>query len=789
MKSILQKIAFSITVVLMTSVSIYAQVPQGFNFQAVARDANGDILANQDLGVQVSLIKGNEGNNPLYQEAHSVTTNTLGLIQIVIGEGTPGDGQSFSAIDFASDDFYVKLAIDPAGGTEYADLGTTRLLSVPYALVAHKAIEGGNSGGIITELNLNTANPDSSFIINLEGDKQAKPFQVFSKSSTDNRAIYGEAFSEESNSGNQRGVLGFANGAGTGQHVGIFGGAVNFEATGSSRRGVYGQAASKAKYNYGVFGLAAGDGNGESEIDPENGDFGSFNLGGYFQSYGNLNGNTGVQGVAAGEAGSLRNFGVIGTSRTTANGSNIGVRAEAFNSSSINIALDGAATGSSKNLGLRIEASGGTSNVGMEVNADTAAIFNGNVIINGSFTHNGSGGSGGGFSDFINIDTNDPNLQDSLTIVRNGLESEEEFARGLNVIGFSTGRNRPLLGQIREDVSNNASQYAISGRADGLGGGTHIGVLGSSFNSDAANGGTRYGLYGQASSKSKFNIGTFAYATGTGSGEYVPIGDPQESQGNFGSFNQAIGALATGNTNGNIAIDAQVGGTEGQRINIGGEFRVFTEAAGGNTGVNVFARGSQKENIGYFGLINGTTQNRGIILDVNGGVSNLGMIINADTAAVLNGLVEVNNDLQVNGDIRYTGTSSQTSDKNLKENIRPLQNGLETIMKLNPTTYNFRGNGEYNGLKLSTGLHYGLIAQEVEEVLPSLVKNNVHTYTVPVNSGSGPDATQETEVEKTMDYKTMNYTELIPVLIKAVQEQQKEIEDLKKQIKSLKEEE
>ncbi len=63
-----------------------------------------------------------------------------------------------------------------------------------------------------------------------------------------------------------------ANGLGTGQHFGLFGGAVNFEATEGIRRGVHGQAASKAKYNYGVFGLAAGDGNGESETDPENGD-------------------------------------------------------------------------------------------------------------------------------------------------------------------------------------------------------------------------------------------------------------------------------------------------------------------------------------------------------------------------------------------------------------------------------------------------------------------------------------------------------------------------------------
>lgn len=408
MKSILQKIVFSFIVVLVVTVSAYAQVPQGFNFQAVARGATGDILAEQALGVQVSIIKGTEEGNPVYEEAHTVTTNPLGLIQIVIGEGTPGEGQVFSEIDFSNDNYYVKLAIDPAGGTEYEDLGTTRLLSVPYALVAQKAVEGGTgSGGEILEYNLNTANADSSFVINLEGDKQAKPFQVFSKSTSDNRAIWGEAISEASNEGAQRGVSGFANGAGTGSHMGVFGGAVNFDATGETRRGVHGQAASKAKFNYGVFGIAAGDGNGETETNPEEGDFGSFNLGGYFQAFGNLNGNTGAQGVSAGENGSLRNFGLIGTARTTASGINVGVRGEAFNSTTENIAFGGSAFGSTKNIGMVLDVNGGTSNTGMIVNADTAAILNGHSVINGDLTVNGTinGGMGSGSANGQTLDS------------------------------------------------------------------------------------------------------------------------------------------------------------------------------------------------------------------------------------------------------------------------------------------------------------------------------------------------------------------------------------------------
>ncbi len=767
--------------VLFLSTNIYAQVPEGFNFQAVARGTDGVPLLNQELGVQVSVLKGSETGEVVYLESHTITTNAIGLIQLVIGEGTPAEGNNFMSVTWGSDNHFVKLEIDPAGGTDYEELGTSRLLSVPYALLARDVVNsGGSTGDFPLEINLNTADEDSSFIINIEGnsEKTAKPFQVFSKGSGYNGAVWGEAISEASNVFNQRGVLGFANGLGSGTHIGTFGSAVNFEATGNARMGAYGQAASKAKFNMGVHGFALGEGSGETEVGGESLDFGSFNLGGYFIGNGNLNGNTGVQGIASGSSGSLRNFGVIGTSIIGADGANIGVRAEASGSSTSSTGFDGEVSGTSNNTGLRLNVHSGTSNIGMEVNADTAAIFNGDVIVNGALIHGGLGA--GGFSDLIQINTDDPNLQDSLTITVNGTQAETESALGLNVKGYSTGRNRPVFGQILEDASNNASQYAINGRADGLGGGAHIGVLGSAFNSSATNGGTRYGLYGQAASQSKLNFGAYTYATGAGNGELVAIGN--EVDGNAGTFNIGYGTFVSGNANGNNGLDVEVAGDQGSRVNLGSEFRVSTTASGLNSGVQTIVNGSTTLNRGFWGLVNGDNNNVGMELNVNGGTSNIGLIVNAATAAELNGNV------YVNGDLNYSGALNNTSDRRLKENIQPLQNGLETIMKLNPTTYNFRGNGEYNGLKLSTGLHFGLIAQEVEEVIPSLVKDNVHYYEEGASTVSGPSVTSDEKTLKSMDYKSMNYTELIPVLIKAVQEQQAEIERLTKEVEKLKSE-
>lgn len=496
-----------VTAFLLFAADVMAQVPQGFNFQAVARDANGELIANTELGVRVSVLQGSETGTAVYTEVQTPTTSSVGSFQLVIGEGTSED--DFATVDWSADNYFVKLEIDPAGGTEYEVLGTTRLLSVPYALLAQDVVNGTTgSGDPITEYNLNTSEGDTSFIINTTGSESLAGLRINAKTDGQNIGVRSLVNSKNTSSAIQVGTWSSSSGEATGSHY-----------------GVVGQSNSQGRYNYGIYGTANGEGDGTiiplgEGPDPED-YFGSYNIAGGFYSSGNLNGNVGVEAQAGGSIGERIDFGVISRAISTANSPNIGVRAEAFNSPIQNVGFEGDVTGSgSKNLGLRLHVFNGTSNIGMEVNADTAAILNGTTV--------------------------------------------------------------------------------------------------------------------------------------------------------------------------------------------------------------------------------------------------------------------------VNGDLNYSGSLNNTSDRNLKENIQPLQNGLGTIMKLNPATYNFRGNGEYNGLKLSTGLHYGLIAQEVEEVLPSLVKNNIHTYSEVSTEGNGPDVTSETEITKTMEYKTMNYTELIPLLIKGMQEQQEVIEQLKKEIEELK---
>lgn len=126
----------------------------------------------------------------------------------------------------------------------------------------------------------------------------------------------------------------------------------------------------------------------------------------------------------------------------------------------------------------------------------------------------------------------------------------------------------------------------------------------------------------------------------------------------------------------------------------------------------------------------------------------------------------------------YTGTWSSSSDARLKKGIENLNKGLDVVMQLRPTSYEYRTDEtKFKSMCLPSGTHFGFIAQELESVLPTLVSNNIH------KPGTGSSGT-ETE---TIDFKAVNYTELIPVLTKAIQEQQAQIEALKLEVKKLQE--
>mgnify|MGYP003865162607 CR=1 FL=1 len=142
---------FLLLCVIFLSAGIFAQAPSGFKFQAVARDADNNAMATDNIAVRVSLLQGGPSGAVSYSERHEVTTTDLGVFDLHIGNGVGLSGD-MSTIDWGTDNYYLKVDIDPDGGTSYINLGASQLLSVPYAMYATSAGSGGGGGNPTDEL-------------------------------------------------------------------------------------------------------------------------------------------------------------------------------------------------------------------------------------------------------------------------------------------------------------------------------------------------------------------------------------------------------------------------------------------------------------------------------------------------------------------------------------------------------------------------------------------------------------------------------------------------------------
>jgi hypothetical protein len=115
------------------------------SYQAVIRDAGNALVTSHAVGMRISILQGSVSGTVVYSETQTPTTNVNGLISIEIGGGT-----GFDVINWATGPYYIKTETDPTGSTSYTIIGTSQLLSVPYALYAKTAnihYIGENYGG------------------------------------------------------------------------------------------------------------------------------------------------------------------------------------------------------------------------------------------------------------------------------------------------------------------------------------------------------------------------------------------------------------------------------------------------------------------------------------------------------------------------------------------------------------------------------------------------------------------------------------------------------------------
>ena len=118
---------------------LQAQAPQGFNYQATVRNSTGDLIVNTNVYFKFNVIQGSQTAVPIFTETHYVPTDDLGQVNLIIGQGSANTGV-FSELDWSLGSYYLGIELDTGNG--YLAMGTTQLLSVPYALYAENS---GNS--------------------------------------------------------------------------------------------------------------------------------------------------------------------------------------------------------------------------------------------------------------------------------------------------------------------------------------------------------------------------------------------------------------------------------------------------------------------------------------------------------------------------------------------------------------------------------------------------------------------------------------------------------------------
>ena len=119
----------------------FGQAPEGVNYQAVIRDNAGNLLENTSVGLKISIYQTEIGGSIVFEESFTESTNNFGLVNLIIGKGTPISGD-ISLVDWANGPYFIEISADENGGMDYELIGTQELMSVPYALYAKTAGNG-----------------------------------------------------------------------------------------------------------------------------------------------------------------------------------------------------------------------------------------------------------------------------------------------------------------------------------------------------------------------------------------------------------------------------------------------------------------------------------------------------------------------------------------------------------------------------------------------------------------------------------------------------------------------
>jgi hypothetical protein len=829
---------------LLITIAALAQVPQGFNYQAVIRDNDGKPIANQAVKLRVKIQ--NDAGTVLYSEVHQKTTSPQGVIDLTVGSGSDIGGTPgiFKDIPWGGGNTFIKIEIDPAGGNNFTSMGDpVKLQSVPYALYAESGKEIASAPNAQDDEPIFVVRNKAGQIVFAvyqtgvriyveDSDQQKGARGGFAVGGLTNKEKEAVEFLRITSDSARINVRPGTPGKGTRSGFAV-GGLTNkasqdlmFIAPDSARIWVNSASAKGTRGGFAVGGLTnKGDASNFIMLTPENYLIG--HQAGFRLTEGKYNSFFGYQSGYNNTLGSKNVF--------------LGRFTGYSNSHGISNIFIGDSTGYKNTLGswnVFLGSQSGYSN--------TLGVSNVFLGLNTGFSNDT-----GSYNVFIGTNSGRSNINGNQNVFLGQQSGYHNTDGNYNVFAGCLAGNSNTTGKSNVFIGNSAGYTNTTGNFN-----TFIGTLAGAYNTE----GYQNSMFGQEAGYSnttgKFNaffgigagysntegeqntfLGQRAGYSNTTGGWNVCIGSRSGYSLKDGQGNVMIGDWA-GHDNsgsGNVFIGSQAGQYEtgsdklyisnnngnSQQALIYGDFSAALLRFNANVGINaqptsdklyVYDNRSDAENepalravrnsntngfgIGVVGIgsrtgvhgvanIDGTGDRYGLYGYARGSSTyNIGVFGGAESAGSMNVGVfgfasgaSINLAGYFNGNVYVTGNLTQSSDETLKSNIRLITNSLDKIKMIRGVRFQWRGDllsqenesaDSKNGLdklprlNFPAGEQIGVLAQDVEKILPEIVF-------------TGPDG-----------LKSVDYTKLIPVLIEAIKEQQKQIDRLSLEIEQLK---
>ena len=722
--------------------STFGQSPEGMAYQAVVRNASGAPVTSTPVGMRFSILQGGATGIALYVETQSATTNEQGVVALTIGEGSPVTG-TFAAIDWANGPYFLKVEVDPNNQGTYPLSNVSQLQSVPYALFAKSSSTSywsiNQSGGIYPtnggNVGIGTATPNGMLEVKgTDSDPTVPLFEVKDINGNPVFAVYPD------------GVEVTVDMATTGRPAkGGFAVSGRNSTRGTTTDIMRVTPDSTTIFINNALGRPAKGGFAVSGRNSTRADVTSTILAINADSTRIYTGDP-AKGFGVGQANGVSADSYL---KLLPNNYFIGHQS-GINTTGLFNTFFGYTAGLSNTTGSN------NIFIGYEVGKNnTTGAFNTFLGFQAGYSNNAS------YNSFIGYQAGKANTSGSYNSFMGYLAGTSNTVGINNVFIGNLAGNSNTNGNYNVFLGSEAGKSNVDGQYNtflGYQAGYHnIGGSGSwegEFN-------TFIGYQAGFNASSGYRNIAVGYQAGYGltSNRYnVLIGETAGYSLNSGQANVCIGtysgkALTSGE--GNIFLGLDAGYT-----NSVGSDNVYIGLGAGRA-----STGNRCVFIGQYAGYNETSDDK---LYIDNTISS-SPLIGGDFATNRVGInrlpttytLEVGGTIWANGSAITAGLTTW-SDRRFKTNIVPIPDALNIVMKLNGVRFDWNRDA-FPDRNFTEGKQVGLIAQDVETVLPEVVATD----------GDG--------------YKSVAYDKVSAVLVEAIKQQQKQIEDLKAQVAKLNE--